>query len=90
MKTLNQQEQGDFLDRVMDGFLMPLNVSANDQTGKGEVCMVCIRRMNAMKVEFTFRSVQCGRRDSAGGQWRQRELLRGGRLEWPRYWASAA
>ena len=30
MKTLNQQEQGDFLDRVMDGFLMLLDASAND------------------------------------------------------------
>jgi len=37
---------------------MPLDASANDRAEKGEVCRVYIRRMNAMKLEFTFRSVQ--------------------------------
>jgi len=37
---------------------MPLDASANDRAEKGEVCIVYIRRMNAMKLEFTFKSVQ--------------------------------
>jgi len=36
---------------------MPLDASANNQAEKGEVCTVYIRRMNAMKLEFTFKSV---------------------------------
>jgi len=37
---------------------MPLDASANDRVEKGEVCTVYIRRMSAMKLEFTFKSVQ--------------------------------
>jgi len=36
---------------------MPLDALANDGAEKGEVCKVYIRRMNVMKLEFTFKSV---------------------------------
>jgi len=36
---------------------MSLDASANDRAEKGEVCRVYIRRMNVMKLEFTFKSV---------------------------------
>jgi len=36
---------------------MPFDASANDGEEKGEVCTVYIRRMNVMKLEFTFKSV---------------------------------
>ena len=37
---------------------MPHNASANDRVEKGEVWTVYIRRMNAVKLVFTFKSVQ--------------------------------
>jgi len=68
MKTLNQQEQEDFLDRVMEGgmgFLMPLDASVNNRAEKGEVYTVYIRRVNVMKMEFTFKSVQREAKETA-------------------------
>jgi len=37
--------------------LKPLDTLANDQVGKREVCTMYIRRMNAMKMRFTFKMV---------------------------------
>ena len=35
-----------------------LNVLANNRVGKEEVCTIDIRRMNVMKMRFTFKTVQ--------------------------------